>query len=799
PILSIHDIGAGGLSNAVPEIIHDGGVGGRFDLARVHNDDRGMSPMEIWCNEAQERYVMAVAKEDLTRFQAICERERCPYAILGETTTEQQLILHDSRFKNTPIDMSLDVLLGKPPRMLRQVTRKERAINELDISKIVLEDAIDRVVGHPTVADKTFLITIGDRSVTGMINRDQMVGPWQTPVADVAVTARGFEGYHGEAMAMGERTPLALVSGPASARMAVGEALTNLAAADVNLSRVKLSANWMAPSGHPGEDANLYDTVEAVGMALCPALGISIPVGKDSLSMRTVWKEGAQDKSVTAPLSLIISAFTPVADIRKTMTPWLRLDKGDTDLILVDLGAGKNRLGGSILAQVHNQMGCQVPDLDHPEKFKAFFEAVQQLNSDGKVIAYHDRSDGGLLVTLLEMAFAGRTGLNVSLDGLGEEPLSILFSEELGAVLQVAHSDRQTVLDALAGVGTVQVIGSADDSGKIDLTFKGASIYTANRVDLHRKWSETTWRMQSLRDDPECAKQEYDAILDQSDPGMQVKVNFKPAAPAINRGVAPRVAILREQGINGQVEMAAAFHRAGFDSVDVTMSDILSGSVGLQDFKGVVACGGFSFGDVLGAGGGWAKTILFNDEQPDAGRLKDQFEGFFHRSDTFGLGVCNGCQMLSLLQGLIPGADHWPRFMRNRSEQFEARVAMVEIMESPSIFLKGMAGSHLPIACAHGEGRAEFATGAQKALVNDGRVALRYVDHSGNATEQYPLNPNGSPDGVTGVTTKDGRVTIMMPHPERVFRTIQNSWHPDEWQEDGPWMQMFRNARLWVS
>ena len=800
PIAFIHDVGAGGLSNALPELVNDGGRGGRFELREVPNDEPGMSPKEIWCNEAQERYVMAVAAEDIDRFAAICERERAPFAVVGEATAEQDLILGDRHFDNTPIDMPLEMLLGKPPKMLRDVKRRDLSLPAFDTNGIELAEAAYRVLKLPTVADKTFLITIGDRTVTGMVARDQMVGPWQTPVADCAVTTSSLESYTGEAMSMGERTPVALIDGPASGRMAVGEAVTNIAAARIDSIReLKLSANWMAPAGHTGEDANLYDTVRAVGMELCPELGITIPVGKDSMSMKTVWEQGGEQKSVTAPLSLIVSAFAPVLDARQTLTPELRGDKCDTDLILIDLGAGKNRLGGSALAQVYKQIGSEAPDVDEPQKLAGLFHAIQDLNEADQLLAYHDRSDGGLFVTLAEMAFAGRTGVSVNLEKLGTDPVAALFAEELGAVIQVRRSRRHEALQILEGHGLLEVshvIGTLNHEDKLELSYNGDLLFSDTRINLQRAWSETSYRMQALRDNAECAKQEYDALLDAGDPGMEVKLTFDLnddiSAPFIATGERPKVAILREQGVNGQIEMAAAFHKAGFNAVDVHMSDILNGRVTLDEFKGLVACGGFSYGDVLGAGEGWAKSILFNP------RARDQFSAYFERDDSFALGVCNGCQMLSNLHELIPGSDAWPHFVRNESEQFEARFSLVEVVDSPSILLADMAGSQMPIAVAHGEGRAEFKEGGVDAALDAEAVALRYVDHYGKATESYPLNPNGSPQGITGLTTTDGRVTIMMPHPERVFRAVQHSWCPDSWSEDAPWMRMFRNARKWV-
>lgn len=804
PIKFIHDVGAGGISNALPELINDGGRGGRFELRNVPNDEPGMAPHEIWCNESQERYVMSVDAADFERFKAICERERCPFAVVGEATAEPHLTVTDSHFSNTPVDMPLEVLLGKPPRMHRSVAREAEQGDDFNAASVDIEEALGRVLHHPAVASKSFLITIGDRTITGLVARDQMVGPWQVPVADCAVTATSFDVYTGEAMAMGERTPLALLDAPASGRMAVGETVTNLAAARIEkMSDIKLSANWMAAAGHPGEDARLYDTVKAVGMELCPALGITIPVGKDSMSMKTRWQDEGVDKSVTSPLSLVITGFAPVQDIRQTLTPQLRMDKGETDLILIDLGRGQNRMGASILAQVYSQIGQQVPDLDDAEDLKAFFAVIQGLNADGHLLAYHDRSDGGLLTTVLEMAFAGHCGLSLNLDALADDSSelpAVLFNEELGAVIQVRQDATPEVLAQFSAAGLdecVAVIGQAVNNSDVSISFNGEPVFAGDRRLLQRQWAETSYRIQRLRDNAQGADQEFDLLLEEDNPGLSVKLGFDVnqdiAAPYIKKGVRPQVAILREQGVNGQVEMAAAFDRAGFSAIDVHMSDILAGRVSLEEFKGLVACGGFSYGDVLGAGEGWAKSVLFN------ARARDAFQGFFERRDSFALGVCNGCQMMSNLHELIPGTEFWPHFVRNRSEQFEARVAMVQIQESASIFLQGMAGSRMPIAIAHGEGHAEFES--EEALLEadlSGTVALRYVDNHGKVTEAYPANPNGSPRGITGLTSRDGRVTIMMPHPERVFRAVQNSWRPDEWQEDGGWMRMFRNARVWV-
>tara|TARA_R110002153_G_scaffold107109_3_gene246827 strand:- start:84743 stop:88627 length:3885 start_codon:yes stop_codon:yes gene_type:complete len=796
PIVAIHDVGAGGLSNAFPELVNDSGRGGRFELRVVPNDESSMSPMEIWCNESQERYVLGINPEDVELFQAICERERCPWAIVGEATSEQHLLVGDAEFDQNPVDMPLSLLLGKPPKMLRDVKHYTFAKPELDLKGINVDAALERVLKLPAVASKNFLITIGDRSVTGLVARDQMVGPWQVPVADCAVTLADHQGFQGEAMAMGERAPLALIDAPASGRMAVGEAITNIAAASIaKMSDIKLSANWMAACGHAGEDALLYDTVEAVGMELCPELGIAIPVGKDSLSMKTVWQDDGQTKSVTSPLSLIVTAFAPVTDAAKTSTPQLRSDHGDTDLIYIDLGKGRNRLAASALTQVYNQVGHHGPDLDDPAALKHFFYAIQQLKQDDLLLAYHDRSDGGLIGTLCEMAFAGHCGIDVNLTALGDA-LPVLFNEELGAVIQVRHCDVEEALSVLREddlLNHCHVIGTLRDDQKIIVTVNGEQVINESRVTLHRFWAETSYQMQALRDNPDCAKQEFNGLLDSSDPGLHARLTFDPAdhvaAPFIISGVRPKMAILREQGVNGQIEMAAAFDHAGFTAVDVHMSDILEGRIDLAEFKGLVACGGFSYGDVLGAGRGWASTVLHND------KARQQFSDFFNRKDTFALGVCNGCQMLSQLKELIPGSEHWPRFERNVSEQFEARFSLVEIVESASILLQGMTGSVMPIAVAHGEGRADFSnTGSQA----DALVAMRFVDNNGDVTEHYPQNPNGSSEGITALTTTDGRVTIMMPHPERVTRTVQHSWHPDDWGKDGPWLRLFHNARKWV-
>lgn len=795
-ILSIHDVGAGGISNALPELVHGGGRGARFELRAVPSEERGMSPMQIWSNEAQERYVLAIDPSRLDEFKALCERERCPFAVLGRAIADDQLIVHDELFKNNAVDMPLSVLLGKPPKMTRNVKREVAKLPAFDVSKINLKDAIERTLRLPSVADKTFLISIGDRTVGGLTARDQMVGPWQVPVADVAVTLMGFNTALGEAFALGERTPLAVLNAPASGRMAVGEAITNIAAARIEkIGDIKLSANWMAAAGHHGEDAALFDTVRAVGMELCPQLGISIPVGKDSMSMRTAWQEGTEKKAVTAPLSLIVTAFAPCMDARLTLTPQLTADL-DTVLLLIDLGEGKNRMGGSALAQVYKQVGNVGPDLDDASKLKIFFDVVQRLNSEGKLLAYHDRSDGGLFTTLCEMAFATHVGLTINLDELQGDVLSTLFNEELGAVVQVSCRDLQYVLGVChsAGLAAVRSVAALNVSGTIDIVQQGKTLFSETGVNLKRIWSETTYRMQMLRDNPACAQQEYDRILDAADPGLQVKLTYdlneNIVVPALLK-CRPTIAILREQGVNGHVEMAAAFDRAGFTAVDVHMSDVITGRVKLADFKGVAACGGFSYGDVLGAGEGWSKSILFNP------RARDEFEAFFKRDDTFALGVCNGCQMMSNLHEIIPGAEHWAHFGRNLSEQFEARFVMVEVQPSPSILFDGMAGSRMPIVVAHGEGYAHFGNDKRMKAAQP-LVTLRYVDNYGQPTETYPLNPNGSPQGITGLTTADGRFSIMMPHPERLFRALQHSWHPAEWRESGAWLKMFQNARKWV-
>ncbi len=821
PILSIHDVGAGGISNAMPELAHGAGLGARFELRDVPSEEPGMSPREIWSNEAQERYVLAIAPDSLDLFKALCERERCPFAVVGQATRKNQLTVTDRHFDNTPVDMPMEVLLGKPPKMTREVKHVVPTLKPFTAEGLDLKDACYRVLRHPTVASKSFLITIGDRTVGGYTARDQFVGPWQMPVADCAVTTLGYDTDKGEVMAMGERSPVALISPAASGRMAVGEAVMNLAAAAVDdISDIRLSANWMAAAGHSGEDAALFDTVKAVAMELCPELGISIPVGKDSMSMRTTWQDGADQKAVVSPLSLVVTAFAPTPDARRALTPQLRTDCGETDLILIDLGEGNNRLGGSVLANCYGELGDQCPDLDAPEQLKAFFATIQKLNREGTLLAYHDRSDGGLFATLCEMAFAGRTGLDLDVEEFcyfrrnedskidppavpeseavqGARLLGILFNEELGAVLQVRRADTKAVMETFFQAGLrseLYFIGRLNRKDRVRILREGRLVFDEKRADLLAAWSETSQWMQSLRDNPDCARQEFEGLTKAKNPGLHAKLSFDlnedVAAPWVkSRKARPKIAILREQGVNGEVEMAAAFHQAGFNAIDVHMSDILAGRVKLKDFKGLAACGGFSYGDVLGAGGGWAASILHN------GRARDQFEGFFQRDDSFALGVCNGCQMMSHLAPIIPGAEDWPRFERNLSEQFEARFVMVEVPKTPSILFDGMAGSRMPVVVSHGEGRAVFESKAQRKRAE---VCLRYVDNRGRKTEVYPLNPNGSAKGITGLTTADGRFTIMMPHPERVFRAIQNSWRSDAWTEDGPWLRLFRNARKWV-
>ena len=836
PILAIHDVGAGGLSNAFPELTNDAGRGARFDLRKVKLEESGLAPKEIWSNESQERYVLAIAPESLDEFTAFCERERCPFAVIGVATEERDLILEDTAVESGdqkfPVNMPMSVLLGKPPKMTKDVATVQRELPAMDLTGLPLEKAVIEVLAHPTVASKRFLIAIGDRAVGGLTHRDQMVGPWQVPVADVAVTLADYQGFKGEAMAMGERTPLAAINAPASGRMAVAEAITNMLAAPIELSKVKMSANWMAACGEPGEDAELYATVKAVGMELCPALNISIPVGKDSLSMRTQWTENGEVKKVTSPVSLIITGFAAIDDVRGTLTPQLNAEVDDSSLVLIDLGRGKMRMGGSIIGQVVNQAGNETPDLDDPKDLIALVDAVNQLRAQGKILAYHDKGDGGLLATVAEMAFAGHVGvaLNVDMlitegDGISdsrmdsgegknwgqqvagrreEQTLRALFNEELGVVLQIRTEDRSEVMQVLREHGLIQcshIIGktrpvsSPVDAGKGELQVwrDAQKVFGASLSDLHQVWDAVSWKICQQRDNPVCADSEHAAAGEPSDPGMHVHLTFDPkedvAAPFLNLQAKPRVAVLREQGVNSHVEMAYAFTEAGFEAVDVHMTDLQSGRAQLKDFAGVVACGGFSYGDTLGAGIGWARSITFND------RLSEQFQAFFGRGDTFGLGVCNGCQMFAELADIIPGAQDWPRFTQNQSNRFEARLSMVEVLESPSIFLQGMAGSRLPIAVAHGEGYANF-----KFRGNADQVlrAMRYVDNHGNATEQYPFNPNGSEGGLTAVTTADGRFTAMMPHPERVFRNIQMSWTSGDKSEFSPWMRVWRNARKWL-
>ncbi|MGQ9372470.1 phosphoribosylformylglycinamidine synthase [Acinetobacter tandoii] len=787
PIVSVHDVGAGGISNAMPELVNDHELGAILDLRKIPSLEPGMSPMEIWSNEAQERYVLAIKPESLELFESICARERCPFAVLGEATEARQLTVNDPLFDNKAVDMPMQVMLGGTPRMSRSYETIERKGDDFDAAQVDLKDAIFRVLKNPTVASKSFLITIGDRSITGMVARDQLVGRWQVPVADAAVTTTSLQGYTGEAMAMGERPPVALLNPAASARLAVAESISNIMCANIEqISDIKLSANWMAAAGQKGEDQALFEGVKAIGMEMCPALGIAIPVGKDSLSMRTTWNDEGQDKSVTSPMSGVITAFAPVNDVRKTLTPELK--NTDSVLVRIDLSKGQFRLGGSILAQVYKAIGSVTPDVDSFADFKAFFDLVQDWNNRGLIQAYHDIGDGGLLATVAEMMFASRLGV-----ALENQSTAALFAEEIGAVLQISTSDWATLAAEVAASSlkdAISVVGSVNNTDQ--LTINGL---TLPRVDLQHAWAEVSHQIQRLRDNSETADQEFALIADNSHQGIIAQPTFdlnEPVeAPFINLR-RPSMVILREQGVNGQTEMAAAFDKVGFNTTDVHMSDLLAGRVDLNDFEGLVACGGFSYGDVLGAGGGWAKSVLFNP------RLRDQFDKFFNRQETFTLGVCNGCQMMSQLAPLIPGADAWPRFHRNTSEVFEARAVNVRIEKSHSVLLEGMEGSILPIAVAHGEGRV-VATADQLAALNAGnQVTLRYVDSHGNPTQHYPLNPNGSPEAITGVTSKDGRATIMMPHPERNFRAIQHSWKPEEWTEDGAWLRMFRNARKFI-
>jgi phosphoribosylformylglycinamidine synthase len=788
PIISIHDIGAGGLSNGLPELVNDSGKGARFEIRNIPNDDNKMSPLEIWCNESQERYVLAIAQSSLDIFSDICRRERTPFAVLGESTKEQELILDDELFENKPIDMPMEVLLGNPPKTSIKALTNNIDLNPLDTSSISLKDAITRILQLPTVASKNFLITIGDRSVTGMVARDQFVGPWQVPVADCAISVSDYVGYKGEIMSLGERTPLALCDANSSARMTIGESLTNMLGGYVeDIHHISLSANWMSASGYTGEDAKLFEAVKAVGMDLCPELGLTVPVGKDSMSMKSSWNENGKDKSVTAPLSLIITAFSKTPDVRLQKTPLLE-NTTNSELLLIDLGFGKDRMGGSCLAQVYNQIGDIPPNLDSGKIFNNFFSVINQLNKDDLITSYHDRSDGGAIVTLLEMAFASHCGLSINTKGSN---IKELFNEELGCVIQVKDKNKKRVIDALDRAGLsdcTHKIATINNTDNIEIANNGEVIYRESRTKLQSLWSSTSYEVAKLRDNPECAKEEFSSINEITD-GLKTDLSFdideSVSAPYISNSVKPKIAILREQGINGQVEMGMAFTKAEFEAVDIHMSDILSGRVSLEEFKGLAACGGFSYGDVLGAGRGWASSILYNS------LAKDEFEAFFNRKDSFALGVCNGCQMISNLTEIIPGTNNWPSFSRNKSEQFEARFSSVKIGNSSSIFLKGMSGSVMPIAIAHGEGRASFKR-------NSNNISMNYVDHNGDLTQNYPHNPNGSDFATAGVCNDSGQVTIMMPHPERVFRAIQNSYHPQEWKERSPWMRMFENARSWV-
>ncbi|ETD68707.1 phosphoribosylformylglycinamidine synthase [Pelistega indica] len=839
PIVAIHDVGAGGLSNAFPELVNDAGRGAIFDLKRVHLEESGMSAAEIWSNESQERYVLSILPENLDLFDKICARERCPYAVVGIATEERVLRVVNgeglpgevgetstqSATVVRPVDVPIDVILGKPPRMHRDVQREQLTSAPVDVVGLDFDEIGRQVMRHPTVANKTFLITIGDRSVGGLNARDQMVGPWQVPVADCAVTLDSYEGYTGQAMAMGERSPLAIINAPASGRMAIAESMTNLVAADVEkIEDIKLSANWMAATGVKGQDAALYDTVTAVSK-FCQEVGLSIPVGKDSLSMRTSWQQNDEKQEVISPVSLIVTAFANVSDARKTLTPQLRTDCGDTALIFIDLGQGKNRLGGSVLSHVTNQFGHEVPDIEDAELLRKFFVAIRALAQDGAILAYHDRSDGGLFATVAEMAFAGHVGVSVNVDMLtfdansadwgdykirpeqvsvqrDESTFKALFNEELGAVIQVRSSDRDAILQVLREAGLslcTYVIGSLNNKDKIEFYRDGRVIFDFNRADLGQEWSKVSYEIMKQRDNPKTALAEFNRWQDTSDPGMSPKVAFNPqeniAMPFINTGAKPAVAILREQGCNSHIEMAWAFDKAGFNAFDVHMTDLISGRTKLSDYQGLVAVGGFSYGDVLGAGEGWARTIRFNAQ------LAEQFTTFFNRPDVFGLGVCNGCQMMANLADIIPGANHWPKFTQNTSAKYEARLTMVEIPESPSIFLSGMAGTQVPIAVAHGEGFANFAAQGD---INEVYTALRYVNNNGMITEAYPANPNGSINGIAGVTTADGRFTVMMPHPERVTRNVMMSWSPEKWGEQdsggdySPWMRMFMNARVFL-
>ena len=820
PIVSIHDVGAGGVCNALPELVHDSDSGGVFELRNMLNDEPGMSPMQIWCNESQERYVLAIEKDRFAEFEEICNRERCLYAQVGIAIADSRLELTDAHFDSPdagkidsvkPIDLPMEVLFGLSPKMYRNAKTEGSIKRDFDSSGISMEEAVHRVLGFPTVGDKTFLITIGDRSVTGLIARDQMVGPWQVPVSDVAVTCSGYRGLSGEAFAIGERTPIACIDGPASGRMAIGESITNIVAANIgDIKKIKLSANWMVAAGEAGHDAQLYETVRSIGMDLCPELGISIPVGKDSMSMKTVWNdvENGIEQKVVSPLSLVVSAFAAVGDVSKTVTPVLEKIDTPTDLWLIDLGDDQNRMGGSVLAQVYNQIGSQAPDLDNATLIKQFFSFVQNLNQRQHLLAYHDRSDGGLITTLLEMAFASRCGLSIDLVDLEGSDLEILFNEELGAVIQTLSADRESIIEQANAFGidkNLCFLGNPAPGNLIKIYRNDLPVYSSKRERCHQSWSQTTWQMQRLRDNPKCADQEYQRLSDLKDPGLFCQLSFEHnerVSDNITRNqissaniakTRPKVAILREQGVNGQLEMAAAFDSVGFDAIDVTTTDLING-FSLDNFHGLAACGGFSFGDVLGAGEGWAKSILYNE------MLKESFQEFFNRHDTFALGVCNGCQMMSSIKDIIPGASHWPKFLRNASEQYEARFVMVEVCSEKSILFQDMKGSKIPVSTAHGEGRSVFAESADRDLLerND-QIGLRFVDNQGEVTETYPLNPNGSERGLTGFTNEDGRFTIMMPHPERIFRTVSNSWHPENWGEYSPWIKIFQNARNWVN
>ncbi|MGY8873907.1 MAG: phosphoribosylformylglycinamidine synthase [Gammaproteobacteria bacterium] len=789
PIVSIHDIGAGGLSNGVPELVNDSQKGAILQLRSIPNDEKKMSPLEIWCNESQERYVLAIKDENVELFRQICIKERSPFAILGNATDTQHLTLEDSYFKNKPIDLDMSLLFGSTPKTLKDVSSILNNEQEFDSSIIKLDEAIVRLLKLPTVASKNFLITIADRSVTGLVARDQMIGPWQVPVADCAISLSDYSGYQGEAMSIGEKTPLSLINAAAAARMSVGEALTNLLSAYIeDISHINLSANWMCASGFPGEDAKLYEAVKAIGMELCPKLGLTIPVGKDSMSMKSTWNENGDEKSVTAPLSLIISAFSKIPDARIQVTPLLNT-KVDSELFLIDLGLGKNRMGGSCLAQVYNQVGRTSPDLDDPTLFAKFFSLINRLNKEKLISAYHDRSDGGIVTTLLEMAFASHCGIEIR----GSNTINELFNEELGCVIQVPIINKPKILKELESIGLKEFtlpIAKINNTDEILIYQKDKLVFRKKREDLHKDWSSTSFEISKLRDNPKCSESENEELVKISD-GLKVKttydINESISAPYLNRGARPKIAILREQGINGHIEMAAAFTKAGFDASDVHMSEILSGKTSLKQFQGLAACGGFSYGDVLGAGRGWANSILLNS------KAKDEFSEYFSRTDSFTLGVCNGCQMVSNLKEIIPSSEKWPSFERNVSEQFEARFTSVKIGKTNSIFFNEMEGSIIPIAIAHGEGKTNFNTEHSKA-----NIAMQYVNYSGNPTQAYPHNPNGSENAIASICDDSGRITIMMPHPERVFRSIQNSWHPDDWQERSPWMRMFENARKWV-